>query len=48
MRVGLAICREYGQGPSWWAGLPRSDQALLIADYRLRRDAERMARAGAR
>ncbi len=36
MRVVLAICREYGQGPAWWAAQDNDDQALMLADYERR------------
>ena len=36
MQAVLAIAREHGQAPSWWASLSRADRALLLADYRVR------------
>jgi len=36
MRATLRLCREYGQPPSWWDGLDREDQVLLLADLRVR------------
>lgn len=36
MRSALAICREHGQPLSWWSSLDTSDQALYLADVRLR------------
>ena len=43
MADSLRVCREYGQPPSWWDGLPRGDRALLIADLHERADNERKA-----
>ena len=43
MSAALRICRDYGQPPSWWSGLSRSDQALLLAEQRERDAAERRA-----
>jgi|DEB0MinimDraft_10_1074344.scaffolds.fasta_scaffold01141_6 hypothetical protein len=36
MRAVLRLCREHGQPPAWWDTLPNSDQALLLADLRMR------------
>jgi hypothetical protein len=36
MRAGLAICREHGQPLSWWLELDTADQAVYLADQRLR------------
>ncbi len=36
MRSALAICREHGQPLSWWHGLDTSEQAIYLADQRLR------------
>lgn len=38
MREALDIAREHGQGPSWWSELARGEQALLLADRRLRNE----------
>lgn len=35
MRQSLRVARAYGQPPSWWDGLTRGDQALLLADLRI-------------
>lgn len=32
----MAICREYGQPPSWWDTIDRGQQAELWADAQLR------------
>lgn len=36
MRTIVTICRELGHPPSWWDTLDSGDQALLLADLRLR------------
>jgi len=43
MRVVLAICREYGQAPSWWQDQGTDDQALMLADYERRVEDQRKA-----
>lgn len=39
MMAVLRLCREHGQPPTWWDTLNSSDQALLLADLRVRNNA---------
>lgn len=35
-RAIMAMCREYGQPPSWWAGLAREERAMMLAELTTR------------
>jgi hypothetical protein len=39
-RVVLAICREYAQPPVWFYQLQHSERLVLLADWRIRHQAE--------
>jgi hypothetical protein len=36
MRVVLHLCREHSQPPAWWETCTRGEQAIMLADYRIR------------
>jgi hypothetical protein len=44
MRAMLAIAREHGQPLSWFGSLDSDDQALLLADWRLRAEGSKAQR----
>lgn len=35
-RAIVALCRDHGQTPAWWGGLPREERAILLAELSTR------------